>query len=270
MLLNSSNGTAVHRAADSRPRPEDPGVPFAVGRLRLFPPYSMFSVGSKYQGAAVIPASLGMRSRRHESARSHSRHSPQVPAGAVVGSIIGSILTQLTERVRDVYFMTGVPALVFVGGFTAFDKGMPSTVEDKRVDRLVRVRGDGADRIRRGLCVPVRGATLTHLGGAFGLAITTVVYDATLKRVSLPEGIVINVDSTNVFPPAGKLHACKDAFFAAILAIMFLRTVGTLGGRRKSNELTEAEEKAPLGIKPSETPSFHAVDLPRILFSLRF
>ncbi|GBE89371.1 hypothetical protein SCP_1600320 [Sparassis crispa] len=146
MLRNSSNGTAVHRAADPLPRPEDPGVPFAVGRLRLFPPHSMFFVDSECQGAAVILASLGMRSRRHDSARSHSRHSPQVPPRAPPSAAAahracvrprrhGSIdrFCAAIER-RGVYFMTGVSALVFVGGFTAFDKGMPSTVEDKRVD----------------------------------------------------------------------------------------------------------------------------------------
>ncbi|GBE89355.1 hypothetical protein SCP_1600160 [Sparassis crispa] len=231
------------------------------------------------------------------------------PAGAAVSSIIGSILTQLAEQRRGVYFMTGVSALVFVGGFTMFDKGMPSTAEDNRVDWLgsflvttaslvmiVFVLSDeniatdgqktsctflssasvvlfnvaivfmvayfpviylavlgttltgvanmllgvinptatywafgfpatvlmafGADFVFPSgtlfiarLCLPheqsIGGAllqTLMHLGGAFDLAITTVVYDATLKRVSLRDGIVINVDSTNVFPPP-----CREA-----------------------------------------------------------
>ncbi|GBE89989.1 efflux transporter [Sparassis crispa] len=408
-------------------------------------------------GAAVIPASLGMLAHAFPPSRIRSvafaTFAAGAPVGAAVGSVIGGVLTQLTEKTwRSVfYLMTGISALVFVGGFLTFDSDMPSTEEDKRVDWLgaflvtaglvmiVFVLSDGTiapngwktsyiiallvvgvllvgayvgwqyylERVQddpeaprrwwtpppllritlfsRGngklaailaiafleycgfmafpfwfqlyyqdyigldailtmvrilpmsvsgvLCnvliafvvgyVPVvylvvlgttltgvanllfgvinptatywafgfpatvlivfgadfvfpsgtlfvarlcltheqsvGGAlfqTLTQLGGSFGLAITTIVYDATLKRASLRDGVVINIDGTNA-PPAAQLHAYKDAFFtasafnffAAILAIVFLRTVGAVGDRGDGSELSEAEEKAPVSIE---------------------
>ncbi|KAL6303364.1 major facilitator superfamily domain-containing protein [Sparassis latifolia] len=404
-------------------------------------------------GAAVIPASLGMLAHAFPPSRIRSvafaAFAAGNPVGAAVGSIIGGVLTQLTEKTwRSVfYFMTGISALVFVGGLLTFDKDMPSTEEDKRVDwlgaflitaglvmivfvlsdgsiapngwktgsnwpadiiallvvgvllmvayvgwqyylervqddpeaprswwtppPLLRItlfgRGSGklaailaiafleycgfmafpfwlqlyyqdyigwthpdhgaaSAHVRRGralrrrrrasswvlgtaltgvanllfgvinpaatywafgfpatvlivfgadfvfpsgtlfvarLCLPheqsVGGAlfqTLTQLGGSFGLAITTIVYNAVLKSMSLRDGVAININGTNA-PPDAQLHAYKDAFFtaaafnffAAILAIVFLRTVGAVGDRGDGSEPTEAEEKAPVSIE---------------------
>ncbi|GBE86839.1 efflux transporter [Sparassis crispa] len=408
-------------------------------------------------GAAVIPASLGMLAHAFPPSRIRSvafaAFAAGNPVGAAVGSIIGGVLTQLTEKTwRSVfYFMTGISALVFVGGLLTFDKDMPSTEEDKRVDWLgaflitaglvmiVFVLSDGSiapngwktgyiiallvvgvllmvayvgwqyylERVQddpeaprswwtpppllritlfgRGsgklaailaiafleycgfmafpfwlqlyyqdyigldpiltmvrllpmsvagvlcdvavalvvgyvpvvylvvlgtaltgvanllfgvinpaatywafgfpatvlivfgadfvfpsgtlfvarLCLPheqsVGGAlfqTLTQLGGSFGLAITTIVYNAVLKSMSLRDGVAININGTNA-PPDAQLHAYKDAFFtaaafnffAAILAIVFLRTVGAVGDRGDGSEPTEAEEKAPVSIE---------------------
>ncbi|GBE78863.1 efflux transporter [Sparassis crispa] len=413
-------------------------------------------------GAAVIPASLGMLAHAFPPSRIRSiafaTFAAGAPVGAAIGSIIGGVLTQLTEKTwRSVfYFMTGISALVFLGGLLTFDKDMPSTEQDKRVDwlgaflvtaglvmivfvlsdgniapngwktsyiiallivgvlllgvyvgwqyYLERVQDDpnaprswltpppllritlfsrgngklaailaiafleycgfmafpfwlqlyyqdyiglnpiltmvrllpmfitgvlcnvavalvvgfvpvvylivlgttltgvanvlfavidpaatywafgfpatvlivfGADFVFPSgtlfvarVCLPheqsVGGAlfqTLTQLGGAFGLAITTIVYDATLKRVSLQDGVVINVNGTNAPAPA-QLRAYKDAFFTAsafnflgaLLAIVFLRTAGVVGDSGKSGDgdPPEPEEKAPVR---SESPS---------------
>lgn len=92
--------------------------------------------------------------------------------------------------------------------------------------------------------------TLTQLGGAFGLAITTIVYDATLKRQSAADGVVININGTNA-PRGAQLAAYKDAFytgagfnfFAAVLAILFLRNAGIIGDRRKTGEHAPEENE---------------------------
>ena len=69
------------------------------------------------------------------------------------------------------------------------------------------------------VCLPheqsVGGAlfqTLTQLGTAFGLAISTVVYNATLKRRAAELGVALNEEGTNAPPPA-QLTAYKDAMW---------------------------------------------------------
>ena len=52
--------------------------------------------------------------------------------------------------------------------------------------------------------------TLTQLGTAFGLAISTVVYNATLKKSAAADGVVLNVEGTNA-PRDAQLTAYKDA-----------------------------------------------------------
>ncbi|TFK84649.1 hypothetical protein K466DRAFT_219196, partial [Polyporus arcularius HHB13444] len=80
--------------------------------------------------------------------------------------------------------------------------------------------------------------TLTQLGTAFGLAISTVVYNATLKKSAAAEGVTVNVDGTNA-PRDAQLTAYKDAnwtgfafaMVGALLAVIFLRGVGVVGHR---------------------------------------
>ncbi len=80
--------------------------------------------------------------------------------------------------------------------------------------------------------------TLTQLGTAFGLAISTVVYNATLKKSAAAEGVTVNVDGMNA-PRDAQLTAYKDAnwtgfafaMVGALLALAFLRGVGVVGHR---------------------------------------
>ncbi|KZT06091.1 efflux transporter [Laetiporus sulphureus 93-53] len=114
------------------------------------------------------------------------------------------------------------------------------------------------------VCLPheqsVGGAmfqTMTQLGAAFGLAITTIVYDSELKKASLADGVVVNVDGTNA-PRRAQLVAYKDAFWAAfalgifgtLLSLVFLRGAGIVGhrkgmdGRSTTSGETVRDEKA--------------------------
>ena len=52
--------------------------------------------------------------------------------------------------------------------------------------------------------------TLTQMGTAFGLAISTVVYNATLKKSAGADGVLLNVEGTNA-PRDAQLTAYKDA-----------------------------------------------------------
>ena len=69
------------------------------------------------------------------------------------------------------------------------------------------------------VCLPheqsVGGAlfqTLTQLGTAFGLAISTVVFNARLKSASKDLGVILNADQTNAPKPA-QLTAYKGAMW---------------------------------------------------------
>ncbi|KAH9925490.1 efflux transporter [Fomitopsis serialis] len=98
------------------------------------------------------------------------------------------------------------------------------------------------------VCLPheqsVGGAlfqTMTQLGASFGLAITTIVYDSELKKVSAKDGVIINVDGTNA-PAEAQLSAYKDAFwtacaiamFGAVLSVLILRGAGIVGHQKGS------------------------------------
>ncbi|OSC97830.1 efflux transporter [Trametes coccinea BRFM310] len=100
------------------------------------------------------------------------------------------------------------------------------------------------------VCLPheqsVGGAlfqTLTQVGTAFGIAISTIVYNAALSKSSLRYGVHVNEEGTNVPRPA-QLVAYRDAFWTgtafafagAILALLFLRSVGVVGERRKTQD----------------------------------
>ena len=77
------------------------------------------------------------------------------------------------------------------------------------------------------VCLPheqsVGGAlfqTLTQLGTAFGLAISTVVFNATLKSKSESMGVTLNADQTNAPRPA-QLTAYKDAMWTGFAFGLF-------------------------------------------------
>ncbi|TBU27562.1 efflux transporter [Dichomitus squalens] len=107
------------------------------------------------------------------------------------------------------------------------------------------------------VCLPheqsVGGAifqTLTQLGTAFGLAISTVVFNATQKSKAKSLGVTLNEDGTNAPRPA-QLTAYKDAMwsgfafglFGFLLAVLFLRGVGVVG-HRKGDSDNESEKTA--------------------------
>ena len=62
--------------------------------------------------------------------------------------------------------------------------------------------------------------TITQLGTAFGLAISTVVFNATLKSRSKDLGIVLNADQMNAPKPA-QLTAYKDAMWTGFAFGLF-------------------------------------------------
>ncbi|KAI8974619.1 efflux transporter [Trametes punicea] len=99
------------------------------------------------------------------------------------------------------------------------------------------------------VCLPheqsVGGAlfqTLTQVGTAFGIAISTIVFNATIAKSSLTYGVHVNKSGTNAPRPA-QLVAYKDAmwtgcafgFAGTILALIFLRGVGIVGHREEKD-----------------------------------
>ncbi|EMD32376.1 hypothetical protein CERSUDRAFT_118741 [Gelatoporia subvermispora B] len=100
------------------------------------------------------------------------------------------------------------------------------------------------------VCLPheqsVGGAlfqTLTQLGGAFGLAISTIVHNARLTRESLVYGVIVNQDGSNAPAPA-QLLSIRDAMWTgfafgilgSLLAVAFLRGAGIVGHREDGAE----------------------------------
>ncbi|KAL7279527.1 hypothetical protein ACG7TL_007373 [Trametes sanguinea] len=99
------------------------------------------------------------------------------------------------------------------------------------------------------VCLPheqsVGGAlfqTLTQVGTAFGIALTTIVFNATIAKSSLEDGVHVNKSATNAPRPA-QLVAYKDAFWTAaafgfvgtVMALLVLRSVGVVGERQKTD-----------------------------------
>ncbi|OBZ72344.1 hypothetical protein A0H81_07345 [Grifola frondosa] len=103
------------------------------------------------------------------------------------------------------------------------------------------------------VCLPheqsVGGAlfqTMTQASAAFGLAISTIVFNSTLIKQSRAFGVVVNQSGTNAPLPA-QLVAYKNAMWTGfafgilgtILAALFLRGVGVVGHRKPSDETEE-------------------------------
>ncbi|TBU27560.1 MFS general substrate transporter [Dichomitus squalens] len=119
------------------------------------------------------------------------------------------------------------------------------------------------------VCLPhelsVGGAifqTITQLGTAFGLAISTVVFNATLKSRSESLGVALNKGGTNAPKPA-QLTAYKDAMwsgfafalFGVLLAGFFLRGVGIVGHRK-----ADSDSKGEKATHVSEKPDIEAIN----------
>ncbi|KAI9069514.1 hypothetical protein FKP32DRAFT_1753776 [Trametes sanguinea] len=95
--------------------------------------------------------------------------------------------------------------------------------------------------------------TLTQVGTAFGIALSTIVFDATLVRSSLATyGVRVGRTGAAADAPRGELVAYKDAmwtgcafgFAGALLAGVFLRSVGVVGHREKREEDAASEVTA--------------------------
>lgn len=93
-------------------------------------------------GAAVVPAALGILAHAFPPSRARSvafaTFAAGAPMGGAIGTLIGGVLTQLTDPTwRSVFFlMAGIGALCFLGGLFVIDKDAPSTERDRRVDWL--------------------------------------------------------------------------------------------------------------------------------------
>ncbi|KAI9069518.1 MFS general substrate transporter [Trametes sanguinea] len=112
------------------------------------------------------------------------------------------------------------------------------------------------------VCLPheqsVGGAlfqTLTQVGTAFGIALSTIVFDATLARSSAEYGVRVGRTGSGAAadaPRGAQLVAYKDAmwtgcafgFAGALLAGVFLRSVGVVGHREKREEDAGSEVTA--------------------------
>ncbi|KAI0087285.1 efflux transporter [Irpex rosettiformis] len=92
--------------------------------------------------------------------------------------------------------------------------------------------------------------TMTQLGASFGLAITTIIFNSTLKKQSARGGVQVNMSGTNA-PKDAQLEAYKTAMwgafafgmFGALLAALFLRSVGIVGEPGKETKEDERKEK---------------------------
>ncbi|KAI0327086.1 efflux transporter [Cubamyces sp. BRFM 1775] len=103
------------------------------------------------------------------------------------------------------------------------------------------------------VCLPheqsVGGAlfqTLTQVGTAFGVAISTIVFNSTTAKSSKQYGVVVNESGTDAPRPA-QLVAYRDAMWTgcafglagAVLAVTFLRGVGVVGHRDGTASATD-------------------------------
>ncbi|KAI0729086.1 efflux transporter [Fomitopsis betulina] len=92
--------------------------------------------------AAAIPASLGILAHSFPPSKTRSvafaTFAAGAPVGAAIGSTIGGVLTQLTEKTwrSTFWFMAGLSAATFIGGLLSFNADLPSTEKDRRVDWL--------------------------------------------------------------------------------------------------------------------------------------
>jgi len=81
--------------------------------------------------------------------------------------------------------------------------------------------------------------TMTQIGTAFGLTVTTIVFNSVIDTQSAKLGVVVNSSQTNA-PQSAQLDAYRAAqwtsaafpFLAAVLAVLFLRGVGVVGHKK--------------------------------------
>ncbi|THH29111.1 hypothetical protein EUX98_g5075 [Antrodiella citrinella] len=202
---------------------------------------------------------------------------PMIPSGVACNSIIALIV----GRVQGMYLIafgclsTGVAAILFAvinpnAPYWAF--AFPSAI-------LTVVGSDfvfaGGTLFVAKLALPHEQSlagglfqTMSMLGQAFGLAITNIVFDRVRATKSAEMGVIIDRVGLNAPRPA-QLKAYRAAawtiagfaFFAAVLAVTFLRGAGILGGPHAEPEdpqqMTEATaiEESPAGTPGRRSPT---------------
>ncbi|KAI9456605.1 major facilitator superfamily domain-containing protein [Boletus coccyginus] len=85
--------------------------------------------------------------------------------------------------------------------------------------------------------------TMTQIGTAFGLTITTLVFDNVVETQSAKLGVTVDSTGTNA-PKSAQLQGYRSAqwanaafpFLASLLAVIFLRQVGIIGYRKHGGE----------------------------------
>ncbi|KAG1736563.1 major facilitator superfamily domain-containing protein [Suillus lakei] len=88
--------------------------------------------------------------------------------------------------------------------------------------------------------------TMVQLGTAFGLTISTIVFDSTVKQKSAQQGVTLNSQMTNA-PASANLSGYRAAqwtaaswcLFASLLGLVFLRSVGVVG-HKKSDDTVQS------------------------------
>jgi len=96
--------------------------------------------------------------------------------------------------------------------------------------------------------------TMTQLGTAFGLTISTIVFDGVVKSQSEKLGVILNADGTNA-PMSAELDGYRFAqwtcaafpFLAGLIAAVFLRSVGIVGHVKQApseQTITEQNENS--------------------------
>ena len=109
--------------------------------------------------------------------------------------------------------------------------------------------------------------TMTQLGTSFGLAITTIIYNSTLSTQSKKVGVHVNSSGTNA-PRFAQFDAYRAAMWGgftfgiigALLAAMFLRSVGIVGHNTKKADVPDEEKTRTELSEKTETPLGHGAD----------
>jgi len=94
--------------------------------------------------------------------------------------------------------------------------------------------------------------TMTQLGTAFGLTISTIVFNNVVQQQSAALGVTVAATATNDAPAAAQLLGYRAAqwtsasfsLFAALLAVLFLRGVGIVGHKKTKTEDSDSDQTA--------------------------
>ncbi|KAF8887856.1 major facilitator superfamily domain-containing protein [Gymnopilus junonius] len=90
--------------------------------------------------AATIPASLGILATAFPPSRARSlafaTFAAGAPIGAVIGTALGGVLTEFTEKTwrSSFYLFSGLTFLCCLGGLVSIDRDLPSEEKDRRID----------------------------------------------------------------------------------------------------------------------------------------